>query len=47
MRHDQEIRRNLALDTYAGTAVVNNRDLLQSLLGCSSLSVGSADIADE
>lgn len=45
MRHAQEIRRNLELDASAGTAVVNNYDLLQSLLGYSSLGVGSATAA--
>ncbi|MCS3421306.1 hypothetical protein HX875_31465 [Pseudomonas yamanorum] len=45
MRHAQEIRRNLELDASAGTAVVNNYDLLQSFLGYSSLGVGSATSA--
>ena len=42
MRHAQEIRRNLELDASAGAAVINNYDLLQSLLGYSSIGIGSA-----
>lgn len=42
MRHAEEIRRGLEQDAAAGTAAINNYDLLQSLLGYSSLGVGSA-----
>jgi hypothetical protein len=45
MRHAQEIQRNLELDTSAGTAVINDYDLLQSFLGYSSVGVGSATSA--
>lgn len=45
MRHAQEIQRNLELDASAGTAVINNYDLLQSFLGYSSVGVGSATSA--
>lgn len=41
MRHAQEIRRALELNSAAGIAVINNYDLLQSLLGYSSLGVGA------
>ena len=40
MRQAQEIRRGLELNSAAGIAVINNYDLLQSLLGYSSLGVG-------
>jgi hypothetical protein len=43
MRQAEAIRRQL--DTGAGTQVVNNYDLLQSLLGYGSLGVGSATSA--
>ncbi|WP_339533344.1 hypothetical protein [Pseudomonas mucidolens] len=45
MRHAEEIRRGLEQNVAAGTAVINNYDLLQSLLGYSSLGVGSATSA--
>ncbi|MDY0832561.1 hypothetical protein [Pseudomonas sp. SED1] len=40
MRHAEAIR--LELDNAAGTQVVNDYDLLQSLLGYTSLGIGSA-----
>ncbi|TWR79560.1 hypothetical protein [Pseudomonas brenneri] len=45
MRHAEDIRRGLEQDTALGTAVVGKYDLLQSLLGYSSLGVGSATSA--
>lgn len=45
MRHAQEIRRGLEQDAAAGTAVINNYDLLQSWLGYGSLGVGSTTSA--
>jgi hypothetical protein len=45
MRHAQEIRRNLELDASAGAAVINNYDLLQSLLAYSSVGIGSSTAA--
>lgn len=45
MRHAEQIRRGLEQDAALGTAVVGQYDLLQSLLGYSSLGVGSATSA--
>lgn len=45
MRHAEAIHRGLEQDTALGTAVVGKYDLLQSLLGYSSLGVGSATSA--
>ncbi|XKU43840.1 hypothetical protein BG51_16395 [Pseudomonas [fluorescens] ATCC 17400] len=45
MRHAEQIRRGLEQDAALGTAVVCQYDLLQSLLGYSSLGVGSATSA--
>lgn len=45
MRQAQEIRRGLELNSAAGIAVINNYDLLQSLLGYSSLGVGAGSSA--
>ncbi|OPB01724.1 hypothetical protein, partial [Pseudomonas synxantha] len=45
MRYAEEIRRGLALDASAGPAVINDYDLLQSLLGYGSIGVGSATSA--
>ncbi|NMX93858.1 MULTISPECIES: hypothetical protein [unclassified Pseudomonas] len=45
MRHAEQIRRGLEQDAALGAAVVGQYDLLQSLLGYSSLGVGSATSA--
>lgn len=45
MRQAEQIRRGLEQDAALGTAVVGQYDLLQSLLGYSSLGVGSATSA--
>ena len=45
MRHAEQIRRGLEQDAALGTTVVGQYDLLQSLLGYSSLGVGSATSA--
>ena len=45
MRQAQEIRRGLELNSAAGIAVINNYDLLQSLLGYTSLGVGAGSSA--
>lgn len=45
MRYAEEIHRGLALDASAGPAVINDYDLLQSLLGYGSIGVGGATSA--
>lgn len=42
MRHAQEVRRNLELSSAASTAMLDNYDLLQSLMTNGSIGVGSA-----
>ncbi|MGB3124195.1 MAG: hypothetical protein WBB95_10330 [Pseudomonas sp.] len=45
VREAERVRRNLELDTSAGKAVINNYDLLQSLLAYGSIGIGSATSA--
>lgn len=45
VRQAEQIRRSLELNSSTGTAVVNNYDLLQSLLTYGSIGVGSATSA--
>lgn len=45
IRHAEEVRRNLALNAAAGTAVLDNYDLLQSFLANGSIGIGSATSA--
>lgn len=42
MRHAEQVRRNLEQNPETGTAVINDYDLLQSLLTYGSIGVGSA-----
>ncbi|WP_339427872.1 MULTISPECIES: hypothetical protein [unclassified Pseudomonas] len=45
MRHAEEVRRNLELNAAAGTAMLENYDLLQSFLANGSMGIGSATSA--
>lgn len=45
MRHAEDVRRNLEMDTSVGNAVLGNYDLLQSFLTYGSIGIGSATSA--
>ena len=45
MRHAEEVRRHLEMNAAAGTAVIDNYDLLQSFMANGSIGIGSATSA--
>lgn len=45
MRHAEQVRRSLELNTSAGAVVIGNYDLLQSFLAYGSIGIGSATSA--